>query len=84
MFAFLPLCMEYSIVILIPVLGVESCEVGCIADIFEEHAASIFMVGTQVEGVVGLYVRVVALDHEGWGGVPVGRFSSIVRHTVSL
>lgn len=56
----------------------------CIADIFEEHAASIFMVEAQVEGVVGLDVRVVALDHEGWGGVPVGRFSFIVRHTVSL
>jgi hypothetical protein len=46
MFAFLPLCMQCSIVILIPVLGVESCEVGCIAYIFEEHAASIFMVET--------------------------------------
>jgi hypothetical protein len=30
-------------------------EVGCIADILEEHAASIFMVEVQVEDVVGLY-----------------------------
>jgi len=36
--------MQYSVVILIAVLGVESYEVGCIADIFEEHSASIFMV----------------------------------------
>ena len=59
-------------------------EVGCIADIFEEHAASIFVVEARVEDIVGLYVRIVTLDHEGWGGVPVGRFSFIVRHNVSL
>lgn len=53
-------------------------EVGCIADIFEQHAASIFMVEVQVEDVGGLYVRVVALDREGWGGVSVGRLSFIV------
>jgi len=58
--------------------------VGCIADIFEEHAASIFVVEVQVDGVVGLYMQVVALDHEGWGGVSVDRFSFFVRHTVCL
>lgn len=57
---------------------------GCIADIFEEHAASIFMFEAQVEDVVGLYMQVVTLDHEGWGGVSVGRFSFIVRRTLSL
>jgi hypothetical protein len=51
---------------------------------FEEHAASIFMVEVQVEGVGGLYMQVVALDHEGWGGVSMDRFSFIVRHTVSF
>lgn len=51
---------------------------GCIiADIFEEHATSIFMVEVQVEDLVGLYLRVVALDHEGWGGVPVSRLVSL-------
>jgi hypothetical protein len=59
-------------------------EVGCIADIFEDHVASVFMVEAQVEDVVGLYMWIVAVDHEGWGGVPVGRFSIIVRHTVNL
>jgi hypothetical protein len=57
--------------------------VGCITDIFEKHAVSIFMAEVQVQDVVGLYMRVVALDHEGWGGVPVSRYSFIVRHTVS-
>jgi hypothetical protein len=39
------LSLHCSVVILIPILGVGSLvEVGCIADIFEEHAASIFMV----------------------------------------
>jgi hypothetical protein len=42
------------------------------------------MVEAQVEDVVGLYMRVVALDYEGWGGVPMGKFGFIVRHTVSL
>jgi hypothetical protein len=34
--------------------------------------------------VVGLYMCVVTLNNERWGGVPVGGFSFIVRHTVSL
>jgi len=42
------------------------------------------MVEAWAEDVVGLYVQVVTLDHEGWGGGPVDRFSFIVRHTASL